>query len=201
MNFWKKISIVSVITMAIFLSQGVFNIADARADMYKFSFSGDGVNGYMIYDSSAKGEKKSPYMTQYYGGGRDYKIDLDEKGVFKGTVSNAVVFLARQKDQTLQKIKKEHDQAYGKDEKRDVLEPKDLFLLQVRNFERQPKSKYSLVSYFKYPVETFHSSTELPTNIPSNAEVEIFPKVRFPITLGEPIFKGQVQTKIEKIAD
>ena len=201
MAFWKRLFVVVAISFVVFLAQGTVNTAPAQAAMYKFTFNGEGIDGYMIYDDSAKGETKSPYMTQYYGGGRDYKIDLDDKGVFQGTVSNAVVFLARQEDKTLSKIKAEHDKTYGKDKKRNVLEPKDLFLLQVRSFERQPKSKYSLVSYFKYPIETFHGSTELPTSFPSSAEVEIFPKVNFPRTLGEPVFKGQVQTKIEKISD
>ena len=201
MAFWKRLFVVVAISFAVLLVQGTVNAAPAQAAMYKFTFNGEGVDGYMIYDDSAKGEKKSPYMTQYYGGGRDYKIDLGEKGVFDGTVSNAVVFLARKEDKTLSKIKAEHDKAYGKEEKRQDFEPKDLFLLQIRSFERQPKSKYSLVSYFKYPIETFHGSTELPTSFPSTAEVEIFPKVNFPRTLGEALFKGQVQTKLEKISD
>lgn len=201
MAFWKRLFVVFAISFAVLLVQGTVNITSAQAAMYKFTFNGEGVDGYMIYDDSAKGETKSPYMTQYYGGGRDYKIDLGEKGVFEGTVSNAVVMLARKEDKTLAKIKAEHDKAYGKEEKRQDFEPKDLFLLQVRSFERQPKSKYSLVSYFKYPVETFHGSTELPTSFPNSAEVEIFPEVNFPRTLGEALFKGQVKTNIEKISD
>jgi hypothetical protein len=196
MNFWKKILIVLVIAIAIF-----FNTADAQAATYKFTFTGEDVNGFFVYDTAAKGEKKSPYMTQYYGGGRDYKIDLGNKGKFEGTVSNAVVFLAREKDKVLSKIRAEHDKQYGKDDEHDVLLPADLFLLQVRSFERQPKSNYSLVSYFKYPQESFNGSTKLPVDIPTNAEIEVFPKVDFPKTLGKAVFKGAVQTKVEKISD
>ncbi|MDJ0736254.1 MAG: hypothetical protein QNJ47_19690 [Nostocaceae cyanobacterium] len=201
MKFWQKISAVLVIVIAVFLMQGIINISPAEAATYKFTFNGEGINGHMIYDAAAKGKTKSPYMTQYYGGGRDYKIDLGEKGLFQGTVSNAIVFLARKEDKILAKIRAQHDKVYGKDEEHNVLEPKDLFLLQVRSFERQPKSKYSLVSYFKYPTETFHGSTKLPTTVPSNAEVEIFPEVEFPRTLGKAVFTGSVQTKIEKISD
>ena len=201
MKFWHKISVVFVIAIAVLFLQQTISISPAAAATYKFSFAGEGINGHMIFDSEAKGKTKSPYMTQYYGGGRDYKIDLGDKGQFQGPVSNAIVFLARKEDKMLAKIRAKHDKVYGKDEKHDVLEPKDLFLLQVRSFERKPRSNYSLVSYFKYPTGTFQGSTKLPTTVPTNAEVEIFPKVKFPITLGEPVFNGSVQTKIEKLSD
>lgn len=197
MQFWKKISAVLVIAIALFLFPG----AKAEAATYKFTFTGAEANGYFIYDTAAKGETKSPYMTQYYGGGRDYQVDLGEKGVFAGTVSNAIVFLAREEDKVLAKIRAQHDKQYGKDDEHNVLLPADLFLLQVRSFERQPKSNYSLVSYFKYPIESFNGSTKLPTNVPLNAEIEVFPKVDFPKTLGKAIVKAPVQTKIEKISD
>jgi hypothetical protein len=197
MNFWKKISVVFVIAIALFLSHGT----TAEAATYKFTFTGAEANGYFIYDTAAKGEKKSPYMTQYYGGGRDYKVDLGEKGVFQGTVSNAIVFLPREEDRILAKIRAQHDKQYGKDDEHDVLLPADLFLLQVRSFERQPRSNYSFVSYFKYPEKAFNGSTKLPTDIPLNAEIEVFPKVDFPKTLGKAIVKAPVQTKIEKISD
>ncbi|WP_017655212.1 hypothetical protein [Fortiea contorta] len=69
MKFWKKISAVLVIAIVLFL----FQITTAQAATYKFTFTGAEANGYFIYDTAAKGEKKSPYMTQYYGGGQDYK--------------------------------------------------------------------------------------------------------------------------------
>ncbi len=201
MKFWKQISVVFVIAIAVFLFQGTITTSAAQAATYKFTFTGEEANGYFIYDSAAKGEKKSPYMTQYYGGGRDYKVDLGDKGLFEGKVSNAIVFLARQEDKVLTKIRAQHDKQYGKDDEHDVLLPADLFLLQVRNFERQPKSNYSLVSYFKYPQEVLNGSTKLPTDVPLNAEIEVFPKVDFPKTLGKALLKAPVQTKIEKISD
>ncbi|QLE51801.1 hypothetical protein FD724_29625 [Nostoc sp. C057] len=201
MKFWKKISVVFVIAIAIFLFQGTISTSSAQAATYKFTFTGEKANGYFIYDTAAKGETKSPYMTQYYGGGRDYKVDLGDKGLFQGTVSNAIVFLPREEDKVLAKIRAQHDKQYGKDDEYNVLLPADLFLLQVRNFERQPKSSYSLVSYFKYPQETFNGSTRLPTEVPLNAEIEVFSKVDFPKTLGKALVKASVQTKIEKISD
>lgn len=201
MKFWKKISVVFVIAIAVFLFQGTISTSSAQAATYKFTFTGEEANGYFIYDTAAKGETKSPYMTQYYGGGRDYKVDLGDKGLFQGTVSNAIVFLPREEDKVLAKIRAQHDKQYGKDDEHNVLLPADLFLLQVRNFERQPKSSYSLVSYFKYPQETFNGSTKLPTDVPLNAEIEVFPKVDFPKTLGKALVKAPVQTKIEKISD
>jgi hypothetical protein len=201
MTFLKKLLILAVLSVAVFLFQGTISTSPVLAATYKFTFTGEEANGYFVYDSAAKGETKSPYMTQYYGGGRDYKIDLGEKGVFKGTVSNAIVFLPREEDKVLAKIRAQHDKEYGKDDEHNVLLPADLLLLQVRSFERQPKSNYSLVSYFKYPEEAFNGSTKLPTNVPTNAEIEVFPKVDFPKTLGKAVFKGPVQTKIEKISD
>ncbi|MBD2522521.1 hypothetical protein [Nostoc sp. FACHB-133] len=201
MKFWKKISIVSVIAIAVFLFQGTISTSTAQAATYKFTFTGEEANGYFIYDTAAKGETKSPYMTQYYGGGRDYKVDLGDKGLFQGTVSNAIVFLPREEDKVLAKIRAQHDKQYGKDDEHNVLLPADLFLLQVRNFERQPKSSYSLVSYFKYPQETFNGSTRLPIEVPLKAEIEVFSKVDFPKTLGKALVKAPVQTKIEKISD
>jgi hypothetical protein len=201
MKFWKKIAVVLVIAIAVFLFQGTITTSTAQAATYKFTFTGEEANGYFIYDTAAKGEKKSPYMTQYYGGGRDYKVDLGDKGLFQGTVSNAIVFLPREEDKVLAKIRAQHDKQYGKDDEHNVLLPADLFLLQVRSFERQPKSNYSFVSYFKYPEEAFNGSTKLPTDIPLNAEIEVFPKVDFPKTLGKAIVKASVQTKIEKISD
>lgn len=201
MTFWKRTLILACLSVAVFLLQGSLGAAPAEAALYKFTFTSDQVNGYFVYDTDAEGETKSAYMTQYYGAGRDFKVDLNEKGVFDGPVSNAIVFLARQEDKTLAKIKAEHDETYGKNEEQDALVPKDLLLLQVRSFERQPKSKYSLVSYFKYPKDTFQGSTELPTHVPAEAEIEVFPTVEFPKTLGRAVFKGLVKTKVEKISD
>ncbi|MBG1243293.1 hypothetical protein [Nostoc sp. NZL] len=201
MKFWRKISVVFAIAIAVFLFQGTISKSAAQAATYKFTFTGEEANGYFIYDTAAKGETKSPYMTQYYGGGRDYKVDLGDKGLFQGTVSNAIVFLPREEDKVLAKIRAQHDKQYGIDDEHNVLLPADLFLLQVRSFERQPKSNYSLVSYFKYPQEAFNGSTKLPTYVPLNAEIEVFPKVDFPKTLGKAIVKAPVQTKIEKISD
>ncbi|MBD2565253.1 MULTISPECIES: hypothetical protein [Nostoc] len=201
MKFWRKISVVFAIAIAVFLFQGTISKSAAQAATYKFTFTGEEANGYFIYDTAAKGETKSPYMTQYYGGGRDYKVDLGDKGLFQGTVSNAIVFLPREEDKVLAKIRAQHDKQYGIDDEHNVLLPADLFLLQVRSFERQPKSNYSLVSYFKYPQEAFNGSTKLPKDVPLNAEIEVFPKVDFPKTLGKAIVKAPVQTKIEKISD
>jgi hypothetical protein len=45
MKFWKKISVVFVLAIAVLLMQGT----DAQAATYKFTFTGGEANGFFIY--------------------------------------------------------------------------------------------------------------------------------------------------------
>jgi hypothetical protein len=205
MTFWKKVVMAVMMSVAVFLVQGAVNATPAHASMYKFTFKGDQANGYFIYDGSVEPNKnapfKSPYLAAYYGAGRDFEINLGDKGNFTGKMSNVIVHLPHLKeDAMLSKLKNQHDEQYG-DDTYDVTSPADFILMQIRNYEREPQSQYTLATYFKYPSGTFHDSTASPTEVPSNAEVAVFPTVDFPKTLGKPAFIGNVETRIEKVSD
>ncbi len=204
MNFWKKIPVVLAIVMAVFLFQGAINTSPAEAAIYKFKFTGEEVNGYFIYNDTTEPNKnapfKSPFLTAYYGGVTDFKVDVGEKGNFAGQKSNIIVFLPRMKqDDLLTKLKNQHDEKYG-DDTYDVTSPADFILLQVYSYERTD-SPYTFVSYFKYPEGAFNGSVKTPKKVPDTAEIAIFPNVDFPKTLGEPLLISQVKTEIEKVSD
>lgn len=173
----------AVLTSAVaFLTLSALGTDPAQAALFKFSFTAEEVNGYFIYDDSAQGTELSPKTTAYYGAVREYKVDLGEKGVFEGTNAANIVFLPRAEDGLL------------------VPETDD-FLLQESAVEREPQSPYAFVTYFRYPKGTFSESTGLRTTVPSIAQAEIFPFVDFPNSLGEAAFKGNVQTRIERVPE
>jgi len=79
-KFWKKLSLVALISIGIFLVQGAVNIEPARATPYKFSFTSDRANGYFIFDDSVK--KKDQFLRpdlpikEYPGSILDYAVDI-----------------------------------------------------------------------------------------------------------------------------
>lgn len=182
MNLLTRVSL-SAICSATALVVGVTShINTAQAALYRFSFEGEGVKGYFTYDSNAIGTPVSPNSTAYYDGGYDYKFDLGEFGVFEGSVGNPIVFLPRLED--------------------GVTAPEtDDFIWEVRAVQRQPASQYTFVSYFHYPRGAFEGSTAIRTSVPTTAVLEVYPNVDFPTTLGNLLYTGTVQTRIEKVPE
>ncbi|NMG09905.1 PEP-CTERM sorting domain-containing protein [Brasilonema sp. UFV-L1] len=182
MALLQKLSLAAVTSAAAFLTLGTFGVDSAQAALFKYSFEGEGVNGYVVYDDSTEGTQDSPTSTIYYDAVREYKIDLGDQGVFQGTTANAVVFLVRQGS--------------------GITAPEtDDFLLEVRASQREPQSEYALLSYFSYPIGTFGGSRELPTTVPSTATINIYPNVNFPNSIGNRLFTGTIRTQIEKVPE
>ncbi|MBD2500525.1 PEP-CTERM sorting domain-containing protein [Anabaena azotica] len=182
MNLLTKVSL-SAICSATALFVGVTShINTAQAALYKFSFEGEGVNGYFTYDSNAVGTPVSSNSTAYYGGGYDYKFDLGEFGVFEGSVGNPIVFLPRRED--------------------GIRAPEtDDFEWEVRAVQRQPASQYTFVAYFHYPKGSFGGSTAIRTTVPTTAVLDVYPNVDFPNSIGNLLYSGTVQTRIEKVPE
>ncbi|MUG91040.1 PEP-CTERM sorting domain-containing protein [Scytonema sp. UIC 10036] len=177
----NKLSSLALTSTLTFLALAASSVNSAEAALFKFSFTSEEANGYFIYDDSIQGTVLSPNSTAYYGAVREYQINSGN-GVFEGTNAAAIVFLPRQED--------------------GILAPEtDDFLLQESAVEREPQSEFALVSYFHYPKGTFSGSTEIRTSVPSTAQAEIFPNVDFPNTLGEVVFRGNVQTRIERVPE
>ncbi|MUG91039.1 PEP-CTERM sorting domain-containing protein [Scytonema sp. UIC 10036] len=179
----NKLSIAAVNSAATLLALVAFSTNSAQAALFKFSFTSEEANGYFIYDDSIPGDSPlSPNSTAYNGAVREYKIDVKEKGVFEGTNATTIIFLPRRED--------------------GIEAPEtDDFLLEERAVDREPQSPYALVVYFHYPKGTFGESTNIPTAIPDIAFAEIFPNVDFPNTIGEAAYRGNVQTRIERVPE
>ncbi|MEH2284366.1 MAG: PEP-CTERM sorting domain-containing protein [Nostoc sp.] len=182
MALLNKLSLAAISSAAALLVSVTLNIDTAQAALFKFSFEGEGVNGYFTYDDTAIGTPNSPNSTSYYDGGYDYKFDLGEKGVFQGTVGNPIVFLPRTED--------------------GVPYPEtDDFLWEVRAVQRQPASEFAFVNYFHYPKGTFGGSTAIRTTVPSTATLDVYPNLDFPKTRGNLLYSGTVQTRIERVPE
>jgi hypothetical protein len=180
MSLLNKLSLSAISNATVLLASVILNIDPAQAALYKFSFEGEGANGYFTYDDTAIGTPDSPNSTVYFEGGYDYKFDFGEKGVFEGTVGNPIVFLPRAED--------------------GVPYPEtDDFLWEVRGNQKQPASEFSLVNYFHYPKGSFGKSTAIRTTVPSTATLDVYPNVNFPTTRGDLLYSGTVQTRIEKV--
>ncbi|MEA5602794.1 hypothetical protein [Nostoc sp. UHCC 0252] len=180
MALLDKFSLPVISSAAAFLVSIILNIDTAQAALYRFSFEGEGVNGYFTYDDTAIGTPDSPKSTLYFEGGYDYKFDFGEKGVFQGTVGNPIVFLPRQED--------------------GLTSPDtDDFIWEVRANQRQPASEFALLNYFHYPKGTFGESTAIRTTVPSTAILDVYPNADFPNSIGNLLYTGTVQTRIERV--
>ncbi|NMG09906.1 PEP-CTERM sorting domain-containing protein [Brasilonema sp. UFV-L1] len=182
MALLKKLSMAVVTGAAAFLAVGTVSTSPAQAALFKYSFEGEGANGYIIYDDAVTGLSENRNVEAYVDNVVDYKIDLGDKGVYQGTKGTSIVFLPRNED--------------------GIPAPEaDEFELEVRGPDRQPTSEYTLVSYFVYPKGTFGGSTDLPTSVPSTATLQVYPYLDFPNTIGELVFEGTVYTRLEKIPE
>ena len=91
MKFLKKLSLVAFLGLAIFLVQGMLNIQSARAEMYKFNFNGDRVNGSFIFDDTVPGtvfiheDLFSEAFHEYDGAVVKYDINIEDKIIEKGS--------------------------------------------------------------------------------------------------------------------
>ncbi|MBE8969235.1 PEP-CTERM sorting domain-containing protein [Nostocales cyanobacterium LEGE 12452] len=182
MALLNKLSLPAISSAVALLVSVTLNIDTAQAALYKFIFEGEGVNGYFTYDDTTIGFANSPNATGYFEGGGDYKFDLGEKGVFQGTIGNPIVFLPRLED--------------------GITAPEtDDFLWEVLASQREPASPFALVNYFHYPKGSFEGSTAIRTTVPSTAILDIYPNVDFPNSIGNLLYTGTVQTRIEKVPE
>jgi hypothetical protein len=181
----NKLSLTAISSSTAALLMSVtLSIEPAQAALYKFSFEGEGVNGYFTYDDTAIGTSDSPNSSVYnlyFEGGYDYKFDLGEKGVFQGTIGNPIVFLPRQEDGII------------------TAPETDDFLWEVRASQREPESSFAFVSYFHYPKGSFNGSSAIRTTVPSTAILDVYPNVDFPNSIGNLLYTGTVQTRIERV--
>ncbi|MFN6462554.1 MAG: hypothetical protein RMZ41_011990 [Nostoc sp. DedVER02] len=180
MALLNKLSVSAISSAAALLMSVTLNQDTAQAALYKFSFEGEGVNGYFTYNDTTEGYANSPNATGYFEAGYDYKFDLGDKGVFEGTIGNPIVFLPRQED--------------------GITAPEtDDFLWEVLASQREPASSLAFVSYFHYPKGSFDGSTAIRTTVPSTAILDVYPNVDFPNSIGNLLYTGTVQTRIERV--
>lgn len=187
MALLHKLSMAVVTSTATLLALGTLGMNAAEAALFKFSFSSEEVNGYFIYDTDTAPDPEydsTPNSDVYRGAVKEYKFDLGEKGVYEGSSADPIVYLARN----------EYDPDVPVDGEADI------FLFEVRGFDREPESEFSFLADFYYPKGTFGESTALPTSVPSSVRVEIYPNVQVP-DRGEAAYIGFVQTRIEKIPE
>lgn len=185
MALLSKLAIAAAISAAALLAVETVGQASAQAALFKFSFEGEGANGYFIYDTSTPPDPfyiPIPNTEVYRGAVTEYKIDLGEKGVFQGRTGDTIVFFPRAES--------------------GIIGPEiDVLQLEVRGPDREPPSQFTLLNIFDYPKDSFGGSSALPTSVPSTATLNTYPYVAFPTTLGELAFKGTVDTRIEKVSE
>ncbi|MEH2078854.1 MAG: PEP-CTERM sorting domain-containing protein [Nostoc sp.] len=182
MALLNQLSLPAISSVVALVVSVTLSIDTAQAALYKFTFEGEGVNGYFTYDDTTIGFADSPNATGYFEGGYDYKFDLGEKGVFQGTIGNPIVFLPRLED--------------------GITAPEtDDFLWEVLASQREPASPFALVNYFHYPKGSFEGSTAIRTTVPSTAILDVYPNVDFPNSIGNLLYTGTVQTRIEKVPE
>lgn len=180
MALLNKLSLPAITSAAALLVSVTLNTNPAQAALYRFSFEGEGVNGYFTYNDTTVGYDNSPNATGYFEAGYDYKFDLGDKGVFEGTIGTPIVFLPRQED--------------------GITAPEtDDFLWEVLGYQREPESSFAFVSYFHYPKGSFDGSTAIRTTVPSTAILDVYPNVDFPNSIGNLLYTGTVQTRIERV--
>jgi hypothetical protein len=182
MDLLNKLSKAAFTTTVAFFTLVTFNAENARAALFKFSFTSKEANGYIVYDDSIPAFSDRPGLAAYLNAAVEYKIDLGNKGVFQGSTGTPIIFLPRE-------------------EYTPELPENDGFELEVRSPDREPESQFTFLSYFYYPKDSFVGSTELPTTVPNTARLEVYPNVNFPIARGEPAFIGDVQTRIERVPE
>lgn len=178
MGLYKKLSTFAISTTAALLSVGTIGNIPAEAALFKFTFTSEGANGYIIYDDSVPPFSDRPDIASYIGTVQEYKIDLGDIGVFEGTSGTLNILTPPESIPEAET---------------------DGIELEVRAAERN--SPYTLLTYFNFPKGSFGRSTALPTSVPSTGEIGVFPYVDFPNTRGDMVFSGTIQTRIEKIPE
>lgn len=164
---------------------GAVGLTPAKAALYKFTFEGEGANGYFIYDDSTPSSPTTtPNLGEYFGAVKEYKIDVGDLGVYEGSVADVLLFLNR--------------------EGSGLSDPEeDLFILFVRGSDREPESNYSISARFIYPKNAL-GSYDLLTSVPSTATFNLLPYIQFDgenTNFGPTVFSGPVQTRITKVPE
>ncbi len=196
MNFWKKIVILSILSIVVFFTQGLINNLPAHAALHKFSFNGNQSQGYFIFDDSIRGGApiRPDMLSEYDGSVVDYAVNIGGEISEHGSQSSkrathdeprTIVTLLRPE---LVKASPNLPKNSPQD---------DEFILFVPKVARQ--SKYALSVRFRYPKNTFQNSVAQPKNVPNQALMSVHPYWNFPITMGKVKFEEPVKTAIEDI--
>ena len=194
MSFWKKTSIVVILSFTILLAQGIINTPSAHAALHKFSFQGDRTNGYFIFDDSIRGGAPicPDMLSEYDGSVVEYGVsigkDIAEQG--KQSPKRAIHDEARTIVTLLRPKLVKASPNLPEDSPQD-----DEFTLFVPKLARQ--SKYALSVRFRYPPGTFSNSVAQPTTVPRKALMSVHPYWDFPRTMGPVEFEQEVQTVVE----
>ncbi|WP_373525991.1 hypothetical protein [Nostoc sp.] len=197
MKFWKKLAIVSILSIAVLFTQGIIDNIPAHAALHKFSFNGEQANGYFIFDDSIRGGApiRPDMLSEYDGSVVEYAVNIGDEISEKGSQSpqrathdeaRTIVTLLRPE---LVKASPNLPKNSAKD---------DEFILFVPEVARQ--SKYALSVRFRYPENTFKNSVAQPKKVPSQALMSVHPYWDFPIGMGKIKFEQPVRTAIEEIS-
>ncbi|QLE51800.1 hypothetical protein FD724_29620 [Nostoc sp. C057] len=196
MNFWKKLIIISILTVAVFFTQGIIDHLPAHAALHKFSFNGEQANGYFIFDDSIRGGApiRPDMLSEYDGSVVEYAVNIGDEISEQGSQSpeRATHDEARTIVTLLRPELVKASPNLPKDSPQD-----DEFILFVPKVARQ--SKYALSVRFRYPENTFQNSVAQPKNVPNQALMSVHPYWNFPITMGKVKFEQPVNTLIEDI--
>ncbi|MDJ0687209.1 MAG: hypothetical protein QNJ41_01750 [Xenococcaceae cyanobacterium MO_188.B32] len=206
MKFWKKLSLVAFISIAVFLIQGIVNTPSARADLYKFSFNNNRVNGYFVFDDSIPGkvfvrpDLFNNAFNEYDASVVEYNINIEDEIVEKGSKNPDTTIDDHDRARTIvNRVRPEFVPIFYKADPNITLDGsnEDEFVLFIPKNERQ--SELSLTIRFRYPPEIFSDSLAQPKIVPSKALMSVHPYWNFPKSMGPVEFEQEVNTSIEKI--
>ncbi|MEH2160734.1 MAG: PEP-CTERM sorting domain-containing protein [Nostoc sp.] len=191
MGVLNKFSLPAISSTTALLLSVTLNINIAEAALFKFTFEGEGANGYFIYDDSAK--KLEPLgsnfpLAEYDGSVENYSL-------------NAGGIIAQGTKGSQQDI---HDEArnivyLGRAGNLGYDDTIDDFILYVP--PAASGRQYGLSIRFTYPEGTFSDSVAIRTSVPDTARLRVYPYWDFPNTTGDYTFQGTVKTKIEQIPE
>ncbi len=178
MAFLNRLLMTATACATTFSALGMVVTAPAQAELLKFSFEGNGVCGYVIYDNSVQDSDALKFNGQYTKAVREYFIDFGKKGVVQGSNSPAALL----------RVYLRRPGTFG------YTPPDDD---EFKFFD--PISNFGAI--FHYPKGTFSESDALPSVLPSTASAELYKSIKRGRGLGAAAFLGNTNIQLVKVSD
>lgn len=195
MALLNKLLVAATASAAALFTLVTMGTAPAQAALFKFSFEGDGANGYFIYDDTVQANDPpratidpASSIGEYDDSIKDYYLNLGGDNVYQGDIADSIVYLRRGPD------------ALTPAEQADPVDD-FIFFIPADSDPNDQISGNSLSLIFMYPEGSFGSSIEQLESVPNTATALLYPNVDFGTGLGSREYEGTVRTRIEKVPE